>query len=69
MSKRQEVPPWRERILEAARMLTLTRQEQILAGAIVLSLLVGAVVKHYRREYRIAHPAVVAPATQKSGER
>jgi len=61
MSKRQEVPQWRERIVEVARMLTLTRQEQALAGAILLSLVVGAVVMHWRAEYRLAHPVLASP--------
>ena len=55
MSKRQEATPLRDRLAGFARSLTLTRQEQAMAAAILLSMLVGAVVMHYRREHRLQH--------------
>jgi len=61
VSKRQDGNPLRERLAAFARSLTLTRQEQVMAGALLLSMLVGAVVMHYRREYRIEHPIVASP--------
>lgn len=52
----------RERLAEIARSVTLTRQEQAMAAAILLSMLIGAVVMHYRREYRLHHPVQPSPA-------
>ena len=62
MSKRQEANPLRDRLAGIARSLTLTRQEQAMAAAILLSMLVGAVVMHYRREYRLQHALESSPA-------
>jgi hypothetical protein len=61
MSKRQEGPPLSGWLTAFARSLTLTRQEQAMVAAILLSLLVGAIVMHCRREYRLAHPLPVSP--------
>src|SRR3989442_15249047 len=41
-------------------MFSLTRQEQVLIILVLLSLLIGAAVKHYRRVYNETHP-VAAP--------
>ena len=41
-------------------MFALTRQEKVLVILVMLSLLVGSVVKHYRRVYREHHPAQLA---------
>jgi hypothetical protein len=38
-------------------MFSLTRQEQVLIILVLLSLLIGAAVKHYRRVYNETHPA------------
>jgi hypothetical protein len=62
MRKLQEGNPLAERLAAFARSLTLTRQEQALVAAILISMLVGAVVMHYRREYRLSHPVEAAPA-------
>jgi len=69
MSKRQEATPLRDRLAGFARSLTLTRQEQALAAAILLSIMVGAVVMHYRREHRLQHPLEQAPAPQSARSR
>jgi hypothetical protein len=61
MSKRQEGAPLPERLAAIVRSLTLTRQEQAMAAAILLSMLVGALVMHYRREYRLNHPIAASP--------
>jgi len=61
MRKLQEGNPLAERLAAFARRLTLTRQEQALVAAILMSMLVGAVVMHCRREYRLSHPVEVAP--------
>ena len=69
MSKRQEPIPPRDRLAGFARSLTLTRQEQAMVAAILLSMMVGAVVMHYRREYRLQHPAEASPTPRSSRER
>ena len=62
MSKRQEAPPHpRDRLAAIARSLTLTPQEQAMVAAILLSMLVGAIVMHCRRDYRLNHPVIAAP--------
>lgn len=61
MSKRQETTPLRDRLAGIARSLTLTRQEQAMVAAILLSMLVGAVVMHYRREHRLQHALDASP--------
>jgi hypothetical protein len=60
MSKRQDGIPG---FTAVARSLALTRQEQAMVAAILLSMLVGSLVMHLRREYRLQHPAqtTVAP--------
>jgi hypothetical protein len=65
-SKRQERNAARERLAGFARSLTLTWQEQAMVAAILLSILVGAVVMHYRREYRMSHPAEASPAPREA---
>jgi len=68
MSKRQDgPPPLRDRLAALARSLTLTWQEQAMVAVILLSMLVGALVMHYRREYRIHHPVVASPTPARSG--
>jgi hypothetical protein len=62
MSKRQEANPLGERLVAFARSLTLTRGEQVMVAALLLSMLVGALVMHYRREYRLHHPVEASPA-------
>ena len=62
MSKRQEGTSPRDRLADFIRRLTLTWQEQMLVAAILLSMAVGALVMHYRREYRLHHPAEATPA-------
>jgi hypothetical protein len=52
----------RERLTAIARSLTLTWQEQAMVAAILLSMLVGALVMHWRREYRVSHPSEASPA-------
>ncbi len=61
MSKRQEINPLRDRLTGFARSITLTRQEQALVAALLLSMLVGSLVMHYRREYRLNHPIEASP--------
>ena len=62
MSKRQEGEgaPRVTQLAEQLRSLTLTRQEQAMVAAILLSMLAGAAILHYRREYRVQHPAAAA---------
>jgi len=68
MSKRQEATPsLRERLADQVRAFTLTRQEQAMVAGILLSIVVGAVVMHYRREYRLEHPVMVSPTPHRSG--
>jgi hypothetical protein len=62
MSKRQEGNPMRERLAAFAHSLTLTWQEQAMVAILLVSMLVGAMVMYYRREYRLQHPAAVSPA-------
>jgi hypothetical protein len=66
MSKRQQRNPLRERLTTFVRSLTLTWQEQAMVAAILISILVGALVMHYRREYRLAQPVQAAPASRES---
>jgi len=61
MSKRQEGNRTRERLAAFARSLTLTWPERAMVAAILLSMLVGALVMHYRREYRLSHPVEASP--------
>jgi hypothetical protein len=61
MSKRQEEASLSAWLATHARSLALTRQEQAMAAAILLSMLVGALVLHFRREYHLAHPSPAAP--------
>jgi hypothetical protein len=61
MSKRQEGNPLRDRLADFYRAIIPTRQEQLLVAAILLSMLVGAIVMHYRREYRLNHPIEPSP--------
>jgi hypothetical protein len=68
MSKPQEGNPLTDRLAALAKSWTLTRQEQAMVTAILLSMLVGAVVMHWRREYRVSHPAVASPELR-HGER
>ena len=60
-SRRQESKPTRERLAAIGRSLTLTWQEQAMVAAILLSMLAGAMVMHYRREYRVSHPVEASP--------
>jgi len=68
MSKRQEgvPPPHREWLAAIARALTLTRGEQALVAAILLSMLAGVLVMHYRREYRVNHPVAASPTPRRA---
>ena len=51
-------------------MFALTRQEKMLVTLVLLSLLIGSVVKHYRQIYREHHPAPLAtPAARKNSTR
>ena len=61
MSKRQEANPLRNRLAAFGRSITPTRQEQTMVAAILLSLLVGSIVRHCRSEYRLEHPVPVSP--------
>ncbi|HEX4084093.1 MAG TPA: hypothetical protein VHY22_04220 [Chthoniobacteraceae bacterium] len=65
MSKRQkgEGAPFSTRLAAQLRSLTLTRQEQAMVAVILLSMLAGSVILHYRREYRLRHPAAAAPSS------
>jgi hypothetical protein len=66
MRKPPNKDPFRDRLVAFARSLTLTHQEQILAGAILLSLLVGSLVMHYRRHHPPPIPAAASPASRQS---
>jgi hypothetical protein len=66
MSKRQERDPLRERLSGFVRSLTLTWQEQMMVAVILLSMLAGALVMHYRREYRLSHPVQASPAPREA---
>jgi hypothetical protein len=68
MSKRQDGISLPERLAATARSLTLTRQEHAMAAAILLSMMVGALVMHYRREYRIDHPVQASPTPRRGIE-
>jgi hypothetical protein len=61
MNKRQEGNPLGPWLASFARSLTLTRQEQAMAAALLLSIVTGALVMHYRREYRVHHPIEASP--------
>jgi len=56
MSKRPADNPLAERAAALLRMLILTREEQLIAAALLISMLVGAAVMHWRREYGWHHP-------------
>jgi hypothetical protein len=68
MSKRQEGNPMRDRLAEFARSITPTRQEQLMAASILISMLVGSIVMHYRREYRVHHPIEASPSPRSSSQ-
>ena len=68
MSKRQEGNPMRDRLAAFANSLTLTRQEQAMVAALLLSMLIGAMVTHYRREYRLRHPAAASPTPRQAAQ-
>ena len=68
MSKRQEGAPLPDRLAAFVRSLTLTHQEQAMVAAILLSMLAGAVVMHYRREYRLHHPTVASPTPRRGSD-
>ena len=68
MSKRQEVTPLRERLAALVRFVTLTPQEQAMVAAILLSMLVGTVVAHCRREYRLQHPVLASPTPRRASK-
>ncbi len=61
MSKLPRANPLRAWLAGFARSITPTRQEQAMVAALLLSLLVGFIVMHYRREYRLHHPATASP--------
>ena len=67
MRKRQEADSPAAFLAGLARRFTLTWEERAMVAAILLSMLVGALVMHYRREYRLEHPAMVSP-TPKAAE-
>lgn len=66
MRKRQDGIPLRERLADCARSLTPTPPEKAMVIAILLSILVGAAVMHYRREYRLHHPVQASPAPHRA---
>jgi hypothetical protein len=66
MRKREEGIPLPDRLAAFARSLTLTRQERTLVGVILLSMLVGSLVMHYRRAYHLQHPAAASPPPRHS---
>jgi hypothetical protein len=66
MSKRQDGTPLSEKLAAIARCLTPTRQEQAMVAAILLSMMIGAVVMHYRREYRLRHGIEASPTPKSS---
>jgi hypothetical protein len=68
MSKPQEGNPLRDRLAAFARSLTLTWQEQTMVAALLLSMLVGALVMHYRREYRLHHPVEASPTPRQESD-
>lgn len=68
MRRRWESTPLRDRLGALARSLTLTGPEQAMVAAILLSMLVGAIVMNYRREYRLQHPIEAAPASRHGWE-
>jgi hypothetical protein len=45
-----------ERLADIARSLSLTRQEQLIVAALLLSMVAGALIMHWRREYGWQHP-------------
>lgn len=66
MRKRQEGSPLLDRLKTVARSLTLTPQEITMVAAILLSMLVGFIVMHYRREYREHHPVMASPSPRRA---
>jgi hypothetical protein len=44
-------------------MFSLTRQEQIAIAGVLLALVFGSIVKHYRQTYRDTHPAALPTPT------
>jgi hypothetical protein len=68
MSKRQEGNPLRDRLADFARSITPTRQEQAIVAALLLSMLVGAIVMHCRREYRLHHPVAASPSPRPASQ-
>ena len=61
MSKRQEGNPLRDRLAGFARAIIPTWQERAMVAAILLSMLAGSLVMHWRREYRLRHPVEATP--------
>jgi hypothetical protein len=61
MSKRQAPHLSRQRLAIFVRSLTPTWPERAMVAALLLSLLTGAIVMHYRREYRLTHPIMASP--------
>jgi hypothetical protein len=55
-----------ERIASIARMLTLTRQEQLIVAALLISMVIGALVMHLRQEYGWRHPLPAGEATPRA---
>jgi hypothetical protein len=66
MSKPPAPSPLRTRLAHFARSLTPTGQEQAMIAALLLSMLLGAIVMHYRREYRLTHPIDPSPTPPSS---
>jgi len=64
--KRQEGNPLAGRLSAFGRSLSLTWQEQWMVAALLLSMLTGALVMHYRREYRAHHPVQASPTPRGS---
>jgi len=52
-----------ERLADIARSLSLTRQEQLIVAALLLSMVTGALIMHWRREYGWRHPLPTGAAT------
>jgi hypothetical protein len=66
MNKPQEGNPLPERLAAFARSVRLTWQEQMMVAVLLLSMLVGALVMHYRREYRLHHPIEASPTPSRA---
>jgi hypothetical protein len=68
MSKRQEANPLRNRLIAFARSITPSWQEQSMVAALLLSMLIGALVMHSRREYRLHHPLPPSPTPRPAAQ-